>query len=264
MQKDRSFTVESSLLVYPAFQQIHWQPFDRLNSGRRSTHPRASQDFTTVVGIREYIEGDRLSLLHWKASAKRNQLVTKEFEQQTSKNAVLFLNGNVRKGEKNNALLFEKLIIVSASLTHSLLKSNCELGMAAVGKKYMKVPLQGGKEQERRIFSFLAKADLDFHSSFPAVLQRDITRFPREAVFFVVTSSLSKELLQTLERVQANNRQLVFMYVRFAHVLTSEEQGALRKLEKYGVTVYEIAGEDIEAELKKGEIRYAAGRAKTF
>ena len=45
-----------------------------------------------VVGIREYQPGDRLSWINWKASAKRNGMVTKEFETGQSTDVLLVMD----------------------------------------------------------------------------------------------------------------------------------------------------------------------------
>ncbi|RBW67299.1 DUF58 domain-containing protein [Bacillus taeanensis] len=264
MQKEQSFFQDNTLLVYPSFQRMNWKPSHYTKRGEKSIHQKANQDLTTVVGIRDYAEGDRLSLLHWKASAKRNQLVTKEFEQQTNKRAILFVDRTFLKNDNQEAILFEKTISLSASLAHSLLAVNYDVGVISAGNNYMKIPFHGGKEQEQRIFSLLAKIKNDAKRSFASVIPKEVYHFPHETVCLVVTAHLCEELVNTLERLSLNNRHIMLFYVRCDANLTEQERQDVLKVKKSGILVYTVVHDHFEAELKKGEVRYAVGRTKSF
>ena len=50
------------------------------------------KDSTISVGVRDYKPGDRFSWIDWKATARTNNIMTKEFEQQRSHNIMIFID----------------------------------------------------------------------------------------------------------------------------------------------------------------------------
>ena len=59
---------------------------------------RASRETTQINGIREFLPGDRLSRIHWGATAKTGQWKSKEFEREALPRTIVLLDA-CRKGD---------------------------------------------------------------------------------------------------------------------------------------------------------------------
>lgn len=67
-----------------------------------------------VKNLREYIPGDALKKIHWKNSSKYNQLIVKEFDEETSSRTAIILDVYTKKEE-----FFEEAVSVAASFVLS-------------------------------------------------------------------------------------------------------------------------------------------------
>ncbi len=70
-----------SLLVYPLLVDIHDFPNPAgVLPGGEALRRRTPQVTPNAAGVREYAPGDSMSRIHWVSTARRNRLMTKEFE----------------------------------------------------------------------------------------------------------------------------------------------------------------------------------------
>ncbi|MGO4076029.1 DUF58 domain-containing protein, partial [Staphylococcus aureus] len=59
-------------------------------NGSKAVHSWLNEPTHVTTGVREYQQGDRFAWVDWKTTARRGQLMTKEFEQNQSKDLVVF------------------------------------------------------------------------------------------------------------------------------------------------------------------------------
>jgi len=77
----RSVPVNGSLLVYPMMVDVEAFPNPPgLLPGGEALRLRTHQVTPNAAGVREYVPGDPLNRIHWLSTARRNVLITKEFE----------------------------------------------------------------------------------------------------------------------------------------------------------------------------------------
>ncbi len=103
--------------------------------------PGTGGDF---LGLRKYIEGDPVKLIHWKASSR--ELVTKVFSGPSSNQVILKENDLQSKD-------FEDMVDEIASLAVALLKSGYSVGIEF---KHLHIAPAPGEEQRIKILSRLA------------------------------------------------------------------------------------------------------------
>ena len=93
LHRQRSLSNRQYLLVYPLVVPI-------TRFGLPSHHPfgdnraprRMLEDPSRVIGVRDYMYGDELRRVHWKATARMMQLQSKVYQATTTYTLVLFLN----------------------------------------------------------------------------------------------------------------------------------------------------------------------------
>lgn len=60
---------------------------------------RKGSDYTEVFALREYVQGDSLKQIHWKLSAKKDQLIVREGSYPTARTLLLFWDKNTAKAD---------------------------------------------------------------------------------------------------------------------------------------------------------------------
>jgi len=80
-QSKRELSATASVLVYPASVPIEsFMAISGDMSGGDSDRRKAQFVTTNAAGVREYQPGDSMNRIHWRSSARRDQLLVKEFE----------------------------------------------------------------------------------------------------------------------------------------------------------------------------------------
>jgi uncharacterized protein (DUF58 family) len=82
---------------------------------------RAGQDTDEVFQIRSFRQGDRLQSIHWKLSAKTDDLVVKEYSLPKACPAVLFLDYQKEKNGQSG----QRYLRLAAGLSFSLMDAGC-------------------------------------------------------------------------------------------------------------------------------------------
>jgi uncharacterized protein (DUF58 family) len=93
-----SITIANStdqLLVYPRLGIVsnHWKEIVKIDQmGQRTSRRNQGQLEGDFYGLRGWRTGDSQRWIHWRSTAKRNEIVVKQFEQSLNQNFVLLLD----------------------------------------------------------------------------------------------------------------------------------------------------------------------------
>lgn len=118
-----------TLKVHPQKVPIkQWRQLHQMHKGTHfhSATARAVRETTQINGVREYYYGDRLSRIHWNATARTGTLKSKEFEKESLPKTVLILD-STQEGYLNSEA-FELSVSVAASLLEYGSKNGLALG----------------------------------------------------------------------------------------------------------------------------------------
>ncbi|MES2485657.1 MAG: DUF58 domain-containing protein, partial [Bacteroidota bacterium] len=86
--------------------------------------------------IKEYVSGDDIRTINWKASAKKNQLMVNQFQDERSQNVYMAIDkGRVMKMPFEGLSLLDYAINATLVLSNTILKKNDKAGMFAFSKK---------------------------------------------------------------------------------------------------------------------------------
>lgn len=96
------------------------------------------EDPTRVVGIREYMPGDSMARIHWKASARTGQLYSKIYEPSTIIGATVVLDFHQDKYRMNDGTVSndkgDMAVTAAASITSFIGRSGEQIGMFTNGR----------------------------------------------------------------------------------------------------------------------------------
>ncbi len=93
----RTVPADGALLVYPTMVELDAFPSPPgLLPGGEALRLRSHHVTPNAAGVREYVPGDPLNRIHWLSTARRNTLITKEFELDPLAEIWIFLDAEER------------------------------------------------------------------------------------------------------------------------------------------------------------------------
>lgn len=207
------------LIVYPQvmpLEALGFPPKEPLGETKASW--RIFEDPVRAVGVRDHQPEDGFRDVHWKATARRQELQVKVYEPTTSHNLVVFLNvATFRKHWRGiEPVLLERAIGVSASIVSHAVEQRFIVGLIANGSiphsdQPIKVLPSRRPDQLSRLLEALAAVTGFASSSIETQLITESPRLPWGATLVVVTPVVTEELMAALLRLREVGRRLVLV-----------------------------------------------------
>jgi uncharacterized protein (DUF58 family) len=175
----------AEVLVYPRPFSIFWLPL--LGStqvpilGTRAASVTGGND--EVFGVREYRRGDSPRHVHWAASARRGELVVKEYEyiHCTDVLILLDLNREAEYGEGKHSTL-EYAVKIAASIAQFALDEGHGVGLLGFGRETVEVPVARGPGHFREVLEVLARVRADGERPYPQAVRHATARMGQGGV----------------------------------------------------------------------------------
>lgn len=239
--------LSDELLVYPTYQHLnHWPLGDGSFSGTIHVSHRRSDDVAAVRGVREYHRGDRLSQIHWRASARGTGLKTKEFEHQAMNQAVFFLDVEKRSYQDQAPDLFELAVKVTASLIAFANRNQYHYGLVYKQADRVSIAPAVSHAHFLRVFDQLARVMPEGSEPFARILGREALEQTQGVTLMVVTPRLDKELVGRLIALAQKGRRVQLFYVSRVQSYTMEQKRVLQLLTANKVVCTAIQSEDYQ------------------
>ncbi|WP_273366540.1 DUF58 domain-containing protein [Alicyclobacillus herbarius] len=246
------------LLVYPKPLPVQgWAGMRPETLGLREPTRQRSEDSTTVLGVRDYTPGDRFSRIHWRASARRGHLQSKEFERHVSDDILFIVDVSGGSYESElGTVQFELAMDVAASLA----KHTYDLGRAYAwvmhGREFVAFARSGDEAQYRNCLESLARAKPEGSTPFAESLRRVGQAAPSGATLVVISPALARETAIAAGVMQG--RVTVEWFAPLAKTaLSAAEQEGLRLLQQAGVRVHLLGSTETLRHLGRGGLARA-------
>jgi uncharacterized protein (DUF58 family) len=128
--------------------------------------------------IKEYIQGDDLRTINWKATAKKSQLMVNQFQDEKSQNVYMIIDkGRVMKMPFNGLSLLDYAINATLVLSNVILKKQDKAGMFTFSKKVEnRVVAEKRQSQMQQIMESLYNIKTDYFESDFSRLYVDIKK----------------------------------------------------------------------------------------
>lgn len=155
--------------------------------------------------IKEYVPGDDVRTINWKATSKRNQLMVNQFQDEKSQRIFMLIdNGRTMQMPFNGLSLLDYSINATMALSHIILKKNDRAGMMMFSKKTEhKVAADNKSGQLRKISEALYNIQTNSYES-------DFSRLYQDVKYTIGQRSLIL-LFTNFETLDAVNRQMKYL-----------------------------------------------------
>lgn len=220
-EKEKTFENDSKIVVYPAYTELLYRPFENhYDQGLTASRERVQRDTSMAVGVRDYQPGDRFSWINWKASAKRGDIMTKEFEQRQSHDVFVVMDCVPDKH-------FEPVVSFTASLLRAVLKKGAQTGLLTVSKERASFPIRGGEQHLQELFYHLAKIEAKSYSSLDKVLETDGLFIQQAVSFMLVTAQLTKQLIEKASFLGQRKGSITLFLIKGQKEAPAEQERSL-------------------------------------
>jgi uncharacterized protein (DUF58 family) len=218
-------TIESQdrLLVYPRILTLE-------ELGIPSRHPFGDvrvkrhlfQDPVQVMTTRDYVSGDPLKHIHWKATARLQRLQTRVFEHTTSVDLALFLD--TRSVADNyfwhliNHDALETGVLAATAISADAIKKDFKVGLYTNEYYYysnslMRLPPSSHPDQLKEILEALAQVRGLPALTMEKMLARETRSLSWEAAIVLVTAVPTTEIVACLKRLQQAGRRVALVQI---------------------------------------------------
>lgn len=161
---------------------------------------------TEFESLREYVQGDDYRRLDWKATARKNKLVVREYEAERNQSVILMLDyGRLMLAEVGNRLKLDHVLDATLLLANAVVNANDQLGLLVYGDVVERwIPPRRGKGQLGNVLQAVhALQAQPIASDMPAAIHYLATRWKRRSLIITFTELDQKEAAQALLPVLA-------------------------------------------------------------
>ncbi|WP_027955708.1 DUF58 domain-containing protein [Halobacillus kuroshimensis] len=244
VKKEQVYKHTNELLVFPYVRPVKMK--DRVYSFEQGTSPsfKLNEKNTNIVtGVREYMPGDRFAWVDWKTTAKKNEMMTKEFEQEKSVEMLMILNTGAHSDM--DILSFEGAVEFSASLVKEFHQQSSPLSFMTLGEDRRYFPYHQDPARQQQIQGHLARVRPVGQQPFASQLERERPSVPSGVLLMVVSHELDRDVQAALSKLAKKSKRLVFFYVRPHERMTFQDHQLIKQLKSRGVVVNLLSEEQM-------------------
>jgi uncharacterized protein (DUF58 family) len=200
-------------------------------------HHRTFEVTPYAATVREYQPGDPLNRIHWPTTARRDQLMVKEFEQDPQADVWIFVDANkdvqatlpeampILKADrlllwrhkpeevKLPAATIEYAICAAASVANFFINSGHAVGLASAGRSYNVLPAERGERQLGKILETLAFLDTEGKLPLLGLTTAQASYLPRGSTVVLVTPSTHETVLMAVNDLQKRSMHPVVILI---------------------------------------------------
>jgi uncharacterized protein (DUF58 family) len=222
IEKEKILPCDNKVLVYPAYQELVYRPVaHHFDQGMTASKERVQRDTSMAIGVREYQPGDRFSWINWKATARRNVIMTKEFEQRQSHDVSILMDCAPEHR-------FEVVVSFTASVIRAILRKGAQVGLLTSSSERTALPIRGGDIQQQQLLYHLAKIKDDSPVTFDRVLEAETFLAQQNNSIMLITAQLTKELIEKAAYYNQKNGSISIFLIKNSKESPSKTETSLR------------------------------------
>lgn len=200
-EKSVFFDKEIDVTVHPKIvplQGLHFHPKDLY--GTLKSNRKTLEDRTNIVNIRNYEQGDQMKNIHWKLSAKKDTLLTKEFEQTVSAKLMILVDGFKGHFDHGYTLNQEEFLVsFVASLSKEILDQGMQLKLA-LNDMDNTVLETTSRSDFSKVLDALTQFQSNCDRSFDSYIKQYEMGQGQDESYVLITPRMTGKLLEQIDR----------------------------------------------------------------
>ncbi|MBN2501685.1 MAG: DUF58 domain-containing protein [Anaerolineales bacterium] len=237
------------LTVYPKVIPLTRVPLpSRSPMGTLRTKQLIYEDLTRIAGKREYVAGDSLRQIDWKASAVAGRLQVKKFEPSIDLETAIFLNLYADDYNVRTRILTTELgIVIAASLATWVSGQKQPVGLWTNGSdplaadgQVQQIESRKGQGHLMRILEVLARIKLGEDLPFIDLINQQSAYLGWGTTMILITSKADDALFDQLFRVRRAGQNIVLILAG----AVPDFKTALDKAKYFGIQAYHFENEN--------------------
>ncbi|MEF2964852.1 DUF58 domain-containing protein [Paenibacillus sp. M1] len=176
----------------------HWQLQSRNSrlAGPETAIAMSRRETTQINGVRDYMYGDRISRIHWNATAKTGSWKSKEFEHESLPKTILVLDAHTISYLQPSQ--FELAVSTAASLLEYGARERISMGLCTLGKTFCGFAPAEGYLERQRMLHHLVDVHADGYGSYMNKLESGREYFTPGAFFILISPLRDDKLLEIM------------------------------------------------------------------
>lgn len=267
----RKIDATSRVIIYPATPPIDKFELPMgLLSGGEAQRRRSHYVTTNASGVRDYVSGDSFNRIHWRSSARKDQLIVKEFEIDPLVDIWLFADfsqsslvesPHLKRIEKTGAVIptsnaipmstEEYGVVITAALSKHFIDIERALGFVAYAPHREVHHPERGNRQLTRILETLAVTRSFSPYSLGQMITLETPYFTRGTTLVMVTASTDPNWVEEVQILNRRGIQTMCIYIdpkTFGGNISSDEMKGLLRIAKIPTIVVKY-GDDLTTAL---------------
>lgn len=238
------FGSESVFSVLP--QTVPLRQWNGVQRGIRGPYShaiasRSAKETTQINGVREYLYGDRLSRVHWNATAKTGQWKSKAFERESLPRTIVILDRDAGAYKDEQGASFELAVSAAASLLENGLKEDTAMGLVSVGESPTVLSPKSGLDQRNLVMKHLTFVDADAKQPLFASMQRAEHALGPGSFAVIVTPAAGAGVIRSMEWLSRKGIVPCLLHIRSSAEKLNPQASAWKSvLRERGWPVFEI------------------------
>lgn len=218
-------------------------------------HKGIYEDTSVVDEINKYNYGDSLNRVHWKLTAKMNEMMVKKFEGTEAQNLLFIfdLKKNSYKEETNN-LIEDKQIEASIGVLKYLIDTSAEVKFSYYDKKIVNLECRSPMDFEN-LYRFFSTVKFNQDINIEDIITLMVDENVNMQNILIATSNISYALYEVLYKVKtaSNNIGLIYVSPKEIEGESDDISGILKGIKEIGISLYYInITSDIKTVLENG------------
>lgn len=236
VKKEHVFQLDDQVIAYPNELPVRMgEVSSSYEQGSVASSALNLTNTNVATGIREYMPGDKVSWIDWKQTARKNEVMTKEFEQEKSSNILLVLDAVNYKGM--NGLAFEAAIEVTVSLMEAIRRNSTQVGLVSIGEDIFHSPMQHSPGQREWVRQHLTRIQPSGDHAFAIRLQEEMFKMGTGNIIIAVTTNLDEKLVVSAKKLRQRTKRVSIIFIQSVSMITEKQHAMMQQLRFEGVRV---------------------------
>jgi len=216
--KSQTSKLHATLIVYPALLPMDAAALPNHSLlGDIVVRRWYMEDPFTIAGVREYMPGDALNKINWKASARTGQLQVQKLDYTADHHLFIYLNIEVSDTmwyAVTDPELIEQGISYAATLAEMAVTQGINVGFGCNALSVdstadtIRIIPSGGKDHLYLLYEAMSKLILECRQSFHAFLDTDLLNPVTSTDYVVITTYMTDKIESKLDQLRRNGNSV--------------------------------------------------------